>query len=182
MTTTDTEPLYKKQGTRYKSTTLSEQGAWGFADLMIVAAFRYCCGRMTYISGACADWIVDMWPQFPERAKALIRRELDEEFRRDDEARAMNEQFKPLGWDCDRQAWEKVRALWAETPTARPCHPGAQETIHRARHLVTEMEAVGQAIVRLEGRALPEDTGRDLQDAASALDQAIERLKPKDTK
>lgn len=182
MTPTETEAIYRKVGKRYTPTTLSKLGAWGWHDLMILAAFRYCCGRMTYISGACADWIVDMWPQFPERAKALIRRELDEEFRRDDEARARKEQFKPLGWDCDRAAWEKVRALWAETPPARPCHPGVQETIHRARHLVAEMEAVGQAIVRLEGRALPEDTGRDLQDAASALDQAIERLKPKDTK
>lgn len=29
--------LYTKRGTRYKPTTLSEQGAWGWQDLMVIA-------------------------------------------------------------------------------------------------------------------------------------------------
>ena len=45
--------LYTKQGTRYKPTTLSEQGAWGCDGLMALAALRYCLGRMTYIVGDC---------------------------------------------------------------------------------------------------------------------------------
>ena len=64
--------LYTKQGTRYKPTTLSEQGAWGWKDLMVIAAFRYCLGRMTYISGVCADWLADKWPELPPHSKALI--------------------------------------------------------------------------------------------------------------
>lgn len=171
MTTTDTEPLYTKQGPRYKPTTLSEQGAWGFADLMIVAAFRYCCGRSTYISGVCAEWIVDKWHSFPERQKDLIRRELEEEFSRDDEDRASGATHKALGWDCDRREWEKVRALWAgEQQPAQPCQPTAAEIDYRARRLMTEMDEVGTALLKTHP-----DAGRDLQDAADALKQALEQ-------
>ncbi len=169
-----TPQLYIKTGTRYVPTTLAEQGAWGWESLMVLAAFRYCCGRQTYIVGVCVDWLIGKWAHFPEKERLLIRRDLETEFKRDDEARAMGEEFKPLGWDCDRKDWERVRALWADTAPGRPCPPGAQETMHRARHLIAELEAVGQAIVRLEGRALPEDMGRDMQDMASALAQAVE--------
>ena len=97
--------------------TLTEEQAWGFNALMATAAFRYCLGRQTYIVGACADWIVQNWERFPEGPRAIIRRDLEEEFKRDDQARAHGETYKPLGWDCDRRDWERVRALW-ETQTA----------------------------------------------------------------
>ena len=45
MTPTETEAIYRKVGKRYTPTTLSKLGAWGWHDLMITAAFRYCCGR-----------------------------------------------------------------------------------------------------------------------------------------
>lgn len=177
MTTTDTEPLYTKQGPRYKPTTLSEQGAWGFADLMIVAAFRYCCGRSTYISGVCAEWIVDKWNSFPERQKDLIRRELNEEFSRDDEDRASGATHKALGWDCDRLEWEKVRALWAgEQQPAQPCDMTPEELAHRVKWLATEMDTVGSAMLRQAqstGDAALRGAGWDLHDAASALLTAI---------
>ena len=86
---------------------------WGFQDLMVTAAFRYCCGRQTYIVGACADWLIEQWPNFADNAKAIIRRDLEEEFWRDDEARDRGENYKPLGSDCDRANWERVRHLWA---------------------------------------------------------------------
>lgn len=80
---------------------------WGFNDLMVVAAFRYCLGRRTYIVGVCADWLIAQWPNFSDSTKDLIQRELEEAFKRD----ATNE-YKPLGDDCDHAEWERVRGLW----------------------------------------------------------------------
>lgn len=91
---------------------LTREQAWGFNDLMVVAAFRYCCGRQSYIVGACADWLANIWPLLSDNTKAVIKRDLEEEFVRDDEARASNSSYKPLGWDCDRREWERVRKLW----------------------------------------------------------------------
>lgn len=80
---------------------------------MVTAAFRYCCGRQTYIVGACADWLVDNWAKFPKNVRDVIQRDLEETFTQDDEARKdLNLTYKPLGWDCDRKEWERVRALW----------------------------------------------------------------------
>lgn len=158
-------PIYTKRGTRYAPTTLSEQGAWGWEDLMVIAAFRYCLGRMTYIVGVCADWLVDKWPELPPHSRALIRTELDRAFEQDDEDRATGASFKALGWDCDRREWEKVRALWAgEQPPA--------ELAHRMKWLAREMDTVGSAMLtqaKSTGDAALRSAGWDLQDAASAL-------------
>ena len=85
---------------------------FGRDDLMAVAAFRYCCGRMTYIVSDCADWLVEQWPNITDNAKKVIQRDLESEFKQDDEAREEGRDYKPLGHDCDRAAWEKVRGLW----------------------------------------------------------------------
>ena len=162
--------LYTKRGTRYVPTTLSEQGAWGWEDLMVIAAFRYCLGRMTYIAGVCADWLVDKWPELPPHSRALIRTELERAFEQDDEDRATGASFKALGWDCDRESWEKVRALWAgEQAPAQPCEMSSKELAYRMKWLAAEMETVGSAMVR----AGQEMEGFDLQDAASALRASI---------
>lgn len=104
--------LYKKQGRSYLPTTLQESGAWGSDGLMAVAAFRYCLGRMTYIVGECERWIFANWEHFPENVRELIQREVEEEIKSDDEARAKGLEHKPLGWDCDRAAWVRVASLW----------------------------------------------------------------------
>lgn len=108
------EPIYRKRGARYIETTLAEQCAWGNDGLMALAAFRYCLGRMTYIVGDCERWLFANWGQFPENVKKLIQRDLEEEFARDDEARTRGDAHKPLGHDCDRAAWERVRTLWKD--------------------------------------------------------------------
>ena len=107
-------PLYTKRGRRYVPTTLPEQGAWGSDGLMAMAAFRYCLGRMTYIVGDCERWIFANWEHFPENVKALIQREVEKEIKSDDEARERGDNYKPLGWDCDREAWIRVRSLWKD--------------------------------------------------------------------
>ncbi len=85
---------------------------YGRDDMMAVAAFRYSLGRMTYIVSDCADWLCEQWPNIAENAKKVIQRDLEEAFKRDDEARADRQDYKPLGHDCDRAQWEKVRRLW----------------------------------------------------------------------
>ena len=85
---------------------------WGSDGLMAVSAFRYCLGRMTYIVGDCERWLFANWQDFPENVRRLIQREVEEEIKRDDEARARGAAHKPLGHDCDRAAWERVRTLW----------------------------------------------------------------------
>ena len=166
-------PLYTKRGTRYVPTTLSDQGAWGWQDLMAIAACRYCLGRMTYIAGVCADWLVDKWPVLPPHSRALIRTELDRAFERDDEDRATGASLKALGWDCDRKEWEKVRALWAgEQPPAQPCEPTPAELAHRMKWLAREMGTVGSAMLtqaKSTGDAALRGAGWDLHDAAGAL-------------
>lgn len=86
--------------------------SYGRDGLMVVAAFRYCLGRMTYITSDCAEWLIDQWPLIPERTKAIIQRELEQAFIEDDNDRAEGSDYKTLGHDCDRSSWERVRKLW----------------------------------------------------------------------
>lgn len=79
-----------------------------------LGAFRYYVGRMTYAVSDFCDLLIAAWPTLPERTRSLIQRDLDEEFKRDDEVRGTGAMCMPLGHDCDRQQWERVRALWAE--------------------------------------------------------------------
>jgi hypothetical protein len=94
--------------------TLTREQAWGWEELMVVAAFRYCLGSTTYMSDVCAEWIVRMWPEFSYPIRELIQRDLEDAFRDDDRQRAAGDKYKALGDDCDRAAWENVRALWAK--------------------------------------------------------------------
>lgn len=106
---------YIKRGRRYvpvQEKLLTEEQAWGRSSLMAMAAFRYCCGRMTYVVSECADWLCAVWPLLPENTRAIIQRDLENEFVKDDEARATSADYKPLGHNCDRQSWEQVRRLW----------------------------------------------------------------------
>jgi len=84
---------------------------YGRDGLMAVAAFRYCLGRRTYIVGDCVDWLLDQWPNLGEITRHVIERDLREAIRRDDEARSRGDDFKPLGWDCDRAEWLRVVAM-----------------------------------------------------------------------
>lgn len=85
---------------------------YGRADLMAIAAVRYCLGRMSYIVGDCSDWLIAEWGQIEEGARKCIQRDVEEAFARDNEARERGDEHKPLGMDCDRASWERVRNLW----------------------------------------------------------------------
>lgn len=83
-------------------------------QLMVTAAVRYCLGRQTYIVNSCADWLIEQWPNISERCKSVIKRDVDQAIADDDEARAAGANHRPLGWDCDRADWLRVRALWSD--------------------------------------------------------------------
>jgi len=88
---------------------------WGADETMVIAAFRYSLGRMTYIVKDCCDWLIEQWPHFGERTKELIQRELKAAFKEDDAIRTIHSTdyaYRPLGHGCDREQWERVRKLW----------------------------------------------------------------------
>ena len=86
---------------------------YGRDDLMVVASVRYCLGRMTYIVSDCCDWLIEIWPTLTESTRNIVKRDIEDEFKRDDDARERGDEIKPLGWDCDRGQWERVRRLWS---------------------------------------------------------------------
>lgn len=79
---------------------------------LLIGAQRYYQGRATIAAASFAQELANAWPRLPENTRVVIRRDLEEAFADDDKARAEGGQFKPLGWDCDRQAWEQVRHAW----------------------------------------------------------------------
>lgn len=86
---------------------------YGRDDLMAVAAVRYCIGRASYTVAECREWLCAAWTSLSNGARDTIQRSVEEAFKRDDSER--NEGYAahlPLGWDCDREEWEKVRKLW----------------------------------------------------------------------
>ncbi len=86
---------------------------FGRDELMVVAAVRYCTGRMTYIVSDCADWLIEIWPILSDKTQNIIKRDIEEAFTRDDEDRESGRDYKALGHDCDRAEWSRVRKLWA---------------------------------------------------------------------
>jgi len=70
---------------------------WGPYNLMVVAAFRYCLGRRTYIVGSCVEWLKCYWHEFDANSKIIIAREIKECLEK--------------GWagdECDVEDWESL--------------------------------------------------------------------------
>lgn len=86
-----------------------------------IGACRYYLGRiMTYAVGNFCDSLIRHWPVLPDHTRSIIQRDVEEEFTRDDAARSRREaghdvSYMPLGHDCDRAEWEKVRRLWTSS-------------------------------------------------------------------
>lgn len=81
---------------------------------LIIAAFRYYLGRMTISTCFFARELAKAFVELEEGTQKIIERELEAAFKDDDEERtkkAAGEKitYLPLGWDCDRAAWEEVR-------------------------------------------------------------------------
>ena len=77
------------------------------------------------------DHVINIWRMLSDTLKKTILKELEEEFVRDDQFRAKSQDQQlagsPLGWDCDRATWDRLRQfmktkLTEETEsTVRPC-------------------------------------------------------------
>jgi hypothetical protein len=86
----------------------------GGVDDLIFWTFRYFLGRCTISTCAFAEELAKAWPLLGGRQKDLIKKELEREFMRDDAERKLPKskrgfRWLPLGHDCDRAAWQKVR-------------------------------------------------------------------------
>jgi hypothetical protein len=79
-----------------------------------LGSLRYYLGRQTYAVSDFCELLIQSWPTLPKALRSLIQRDIEGEFVRDDKARAMGSGHLPLGMDCDRAEWNKVRALWAK--------------------------------------------------------------------
>lgn len=90
---------------------------WGRDDLMATAAVRYCLGRMTYIVGDCADWLIEHWPNISSNARAVIQRDVEERFEQDDRnreacAKVCEGDLSMVAWQCA----DKIRARPVNEP------------------------------------------------------------------
>ncbi len=70
---------------------------WGFHNLMVIAAFRYCLGRRSYIVSSCVDWLIQWWDQFHENDRKIILEETRD---------AINKGY--AGDACDIDSWERL--------------------------------------------------------------------------
>lgn len=90
-------------------------------DLIVIGAFRYYLGRMTYAVSSFTDWLIANWPALTENSRRIIQYELDEAFEHDNADRKKPDQFRwTLGHDCDRHSWSRVRRLY-RTPRCCLC-------------------------------------------------------------
>jgi hypothetical protein len=71
---------------------------------LIHSSFRYYLGRRTIATCAFADNLAKAMPLLSENTRGMILRELKKAF----EEEARNPDWKPLGDECDKQAWQGV--------------------------------------------------------------------------
>lgn len=91
-------------------------------SMLWIASTRYYLGRMSYAVGDFCGHLIAAWPTLDDSTRNIIRRDVESEFERDDRMRdgwhnSTDPHDRkplrfPLGMDCDRAEWEKVRKLW----------------------------------------------------------------------
>ena len=77
-------------------------------EWMILGSFRYAIGRMTYQVEETTAWLISNWDTLSENLQETIKKELDEELKRDAKAREQRREHLPLGMDCDRAEWVRL--------------------------------------------------------------------------
>ncbi len=80
---------------------------------MVIGAFRYALGRMTYVVEECCDWLCYNWSGLAEGVQNIIKKELEAAFDSDDWYSINHVTgIRPLGMHYDRSQWERVRKLY----------------------------------------------------------------------
>lgn len=69
-------------------------------NLIVLSAFRYALGRMTYIPSVVVSFIKDNWGLLDRRAQETIHKEIKDAIERNE-----------AGMDIDQQEWEKLLEL-----------------------------------------------------------------------
>ena len=161
----DLTDIYQKVGNRYHPRPNLQQFVGFDHHGLIIAATRYYLGRMTIAANHFAKYeLTKAWPLIPLHTRAILQRDIEEAFQRDDEARADGHQYLPLGMDCDRAAWQAVRDHWQgqdTTPAQRVLPP--QEIARRLRLLAEQMQELGAAMEYTAGfNGDMADRGRDM--------------------
>lgn len=145
--------IYEKQGRRYIPRPDLEYTQHLNPHALIIGAVRYYLGRSTIAAACFAQYeLPAAWDHLPAGTRSIIQREVEEEFRRDDEARAEGQAWRPLGWDCDRAAWAVLRQKWRGKDAPLASHiPTKKELIYKLRLLAEQMQEVGSAMEYLGG-------------------------------
>ncbi len=145
--------IYEKQGRRYIPRPDLTWTQHIDPHALIIRAVRYYLGRSTIASASFAQYeLPAAWNHLPAGAKSIIQRDVEEEFRRDDEARAEGQAWKPLGWDCDRAAWAVLRQKWAGQDAPLTEHiPTKKDLAQRLRLLSAEMQHMGEVMQTFGG-------------------------------
>lgn len=71
--------------------------AWGRNQLMVIASFRYCLGRSTYIVSDCVEWLKQNWRLIDHHMQRMIKREIREAIKEN-----------RYGMQMDKEQWERV--------------------------------------------------------------------------
>ena len=89
-------------------------------DDLVFWSFRYFLGRQSIAAYGFSGDLAKAWPFLADKSKIMIKRELTEEFERDNRARQLHQEkqdsdpkcdkypYFPLGQDCDRAGWLRV--------------------------------------------------------------------------
>lgn len=105
--------IYEKRGRRYiRRPELDPLAVLDF-EYMIMSTVDRALGSRTIAAMTFVQDLERHWEAIPVRVRDYIQRVVEERFVIDDEKRAAGlMEFLPLGMDCDRREWEKLRARW----------------------------------------------------------------------
>ena len=68
--------------------------------IILIGAFRYALGRLTYVVRVTVDRIIRDWSELPSHTQDLIQEEVEFAFERND-----------VGQGCDREQWQRILDL-----------------------------------------------------------------------
>jgi len=69
-------------------------------EIVLLCAFRYALGRMTYVTGAVSDFIIEKWDELEFGKQQLIKAEIREAIKRN-----------RIGMEMDKTVWKRILIL-----------------------------------------------------------------------
>jgi len=86
-------------------------------DDLIMSATSYYLGRRTAMVSEHCEAMIKSWPKLSQEVRDYVRRIVESAFERNDHCRQLPDFgfALPLGNDCDRESWLRVRALWSNS-------------------------------------------------------------------